>query len=410
MRLRHVPLETVAEAQRRAKRRLPKSVYVAIMAAVEKGATLDRNVAVFDDVGFSPRVGMTAAPARDLGTTVLGERLAMPVIIAPAGVQAVWPDGDVAVARAAASMGTAMSASNFAGSPLVRIVEANPATFFQLYWSGDRDDIAGRVEHARAIGVKALIITLDATAYASRDWGSPTFPERLDLPSAFRFSPVGLSRPRWLLRFLCNGGFPDLKVPNLATTADGIPTMFEGVRRWAMTPRPTWDDVAWLRALWSGPFLVKGIFHPDDARRAVDAGASAISVSNHGGNNLDTTPAALRALPAIAQAVGGEVEVLFDGGVRRGGDVAKALALGARAVLVGRPWIFGLAADGERGVREVLEILRAGLDDTLVRLGHDSIADLSPHDLVLPRDFALSLSSNPASAVAHGGAQGTARR
>ena len=410
MRLRHVPLETVAEAQRRAKRRLPKSVYVAIMAAVEKGATLDRNVAVFDDVGFSPRVGMTAAPARDLGTTVLGERLAMPVIIAPAGVQAVWPDGDVAVARAAASMGTAMSASNFAGSPLVRIVEANPATFFQLYWSGDRDDIAGRVEHARAIGVKALIITLDATAYASRDWGSPTFPERLDLPSALRFSPVGLSRPRWLLRFLCNGGFPDLKVPNLATTADGIPTMFEGVRRWAMTPRPTWDDVAWLRALWSGPFLVKGVFHPDDARRAVDVGASAISVSNHGGNNLDTTPAALRALPAIAQAVGGEVEVLFDGGVRRGGDVAKALALGARAVLVGRPWIFGLAADGERGVREVLEILRAGLDDTLVRLGHDSIADLSPHDLVLPRDFALSLSSNPASAVAHGGAQATARR
>ncbi|AMU92616.1 hypothetical protein ATM17_30630 (plasmid) [Sphingopyxis macrogoltabida] len=293
-----------------------------------------------------------------------------------------------------------MAVSNFAGSPLEEIVLANPATFFQLYWSGSRDDIAYRVERAKQLGVKALILTLDATAYASRDWGSPSVPERIDLMNAMRFFPVALSRPQWLLRFPLSDRFPDLKVPNLSTAKDGVPAMFEGVMRWVQTPRPAWEGVAWLRRLWGGPLMVKAIFHPDDARRDVDSGASAISVSNYGGNNLDTTPAALRALPTIARPVGGDAEVLFDGGVRRGGDIVKALTLGARAVLVGRLWIFGLAADGERGgVGEVLQILRAGIDDTLVRLGQDSIADVSQDDLLLPRDFELQSTSRRTSAV-----------
>lgn len=386
---KRIPIETVAEAQRRAKKELPEPVYVSILAGVEKGVTLDLNVAIFDEIGFRPRIGIAIPPDRKLSTSVLGQDISLPVIIAPAGVQGVWPGGEIPVAKAAAEAGTAIALSNFASVPFESVAAANPKAFLQLYWSGTRDEIVQRVETARKAAAKALILTLDATPYWSRDWGSPSIPERINLANAIKFAPVALSRPAWLLRFLLNGGIPDMRVPNLATPSNPKLTMVEGVIGWAQTPRPTWQDLQWLRELWGGPFMVKGVTHPDDARRAVDIGATAISVSTHGGNNLDTTPAALHALPAVVRAVGAQIEVLFDSGPRRGGDVAKALALGARAVLIGRPWIFGLAADGERGVREVLEIFRAGIDNTLVSLGHQSIHDLSPDDLIIPDGFEL---------------------
>jgi L-lactate dehydrogenase (cytochrome) len=153
------------------------------------------------------------------------------------------------------------------------------------------------------------------------------------------------------------------------------------------TPLPTWEDVAWLREQWDGPFAVKGIQHPDDARRAVDAGATAISVSNHGGNNLDGTPGSIRALPGVVDAVGDQLEILFDGGIRRGSDVVKALALGARAVMIGRAYLWGMAAGGEKGVANVLQILRSGIDEDLLGLGRSSIHDLVPEDLIVPPDF-----------------------
>jgi len=187
-----------------------------------------------------------------------------------------------------------------------------------------------------------------------------------------------------------HGGLPKFEVPNFAPSASARSLgMVDSSIVWAQTPNPTWKDIAWLRDLWGGPFMVKGIMDPDDARRAIDIGATAISVSSHGGNALDGLPASIRALPAVANAVGDEVEVCFDGGVRRGGDVAKALALGARAVLVGRPWFFGLGAGGEQGVFEVLEILRKGLQVSLLHLGHESIQDLSPADLIAPEGFFL---------------------
>ena len=165
------------------------------------------------------------------------------------------------------------------------------------------------------------------------------------------------------------------------------PTFFTAYGEWMQTPPPSWDDVAWLREQWDGPFMLKGVTRVDDAKRALDAGVSAISVSNHGGNNLDGTPATIRALPSVVEAVGHEVEVLLDGGVRRGSDVVKAVALGARAVMIGRAYLWGLAANGQAGVENVLDILRGGIESALLGLGHASIHNLHPDDLVIPDGF-----------------------
>jgi heme/flavin dehydrogenase (mycofactocin system) len=382
--------ESVAEAQRRARKRLPTSVYAALLAGSEKGVTLRDNVDAFDEVRLAPRTAGLAGK-RDLGTTVLGQKIALPVVISPTGVQAVHPDGEVAVARAAAARDTAMGLSSFASKPVEEVVASNPKTFLQLYWIGSRDEMVRRVERARAAGAAGLILTLDWSFSHSRDWGSPRIPERLGLKELLRLAPQGLTRPRWLLRYARAGHLPDLAVPNMADAGRPAPTFFGAYGQWMQTPPPTWEDVRWLRAQWTGPFLLKGVIRVDEAKRAVDAGVSAISVSNHGGNNLDGTPATIRALPAIADAVGDQVEVLLDGGVRRGSDVVKALALGARAVLVGRAYLWGLAAGGEAGVRNVLDILRNGIDSTLLALGHASVRDLGRGDVLLPPGFAVAL-------------------
>ncbi|GAA3109477.1 mycofactocin biosynthesis FMN-dependent deaminase MftD [Pseudonocardia yunnanensis] len=378
--------ESVAEAQRRAKKRLPKSVYMALVAGSEQGITLEDNVRAFGEIGFRPHIA-DLPQQREQATSVLGQAIAFPVVISPTGVQAVSPEGEVAVARAAAAAGTAMGLSSFASKPVEDVVAANPATFFQTYWVGGRDRILQRAERARAAGVTALIVTLDWTFATRRDWGSPPIPERLDLKAMLRFAPEGILRPRYLLDWARHGALPDLTTPNLAGPGEDAPTFFGAYGEWMQTPLPTWEDIAWLREQWGGPFAIKGIMHPDDARRAVDAGATAISVSNHGGNNLDGTPASIRALPAVVEAVGGQVEILVDGGVRRGSDVVKALALGARAVLIGRAYLWGMAANGEKGVANVLQILRSGIDEALLGLGRSSVHDLCPEDLIVPPDF-----------------------
>ena len=379
--------ESVAEAQRRARKRLPSSVYGALIAGAEAGSTLAGNVAAFEQLGLVPRIATGLGPGRDLRTTVMGQELAFPVVVSPTGVQAVHPDGEVAVARAVSGAGIAAGLSSFASKPLGEVVAANPATFFQAYWMGSRDRIVQILEHARDGGARGIILTLDWTFSHRRDWGSPEIPQKVDLRTAVRMAPQAVRRPRWVRDWVRAGGLPDLSVPNMAVPGAAAPGFFEAYGEWMTTAPPTWDDIAWMRSQWDGPFLVKGIAHPDDARAAVQAGATAISVSNHGGNNVDTTPATIRLLPAVAAAVGDDLEVLLDGGVRRGSDVVKALALGARAVLVGRAPLWGLAANGEAGVANVLEILRAGIDETLVGLGRASIADLRPEDVVVPPGF-----------------------
>jgi len=388
--VRNAWFETVAEAQRRAKRRLPRSVYSALLAGSEAGVTYRDNTAAFGELGFAPRVG-NLAPQRDLSTTVMGVELSMPVLISPTGVQAVDPDGEVAVARAAAARGIAMGLSSFASKPVEDVTATGAAVLFQMYWSGSRDDMARRMDRARAAGCAGLIVTLDWSFSHCRDWGSPVIPEKMDRKALLRFAPEVLARPSYLMAYARSGAIPDLTAPNMSLPGEPAPTFFGAYGEWMQTPPATWDDIAWMRAQWDGPFMVKGIIRVDDAKEAVAAGATAISVSNHGGNNLDGTPATIRALPEIAAAVGDQVEVLLDGGVRRGSDVVKALALGARAVMIGRAYLWGLAANGQAGVENVLDILRAGADSALLALGHRSVRELGADDVIVPPGFTRRL-------------------
>jgi heme/flavin dehydrogenase (mycofactocin system) len=388
--MKHTWFETVAEAQRRAKKRLPNSVYGALVAGSEKGITVEENVTAYSELGFAPHVAGSPA-SRDLSTSVMGQDISLPVVISPTGVQAVHPDGEVGMARAAAARGTAMGLSSFASMPVEDVVAANPKTFFQIYWVGTRDQMVERVERARAAGAVGLIATLDWSFSHGRDWGSPVIPESMNLRQMIRLAPQALSRPRWLYAFVRSGHLPNLTVPNMAAKGQEGPTFFGAYGQWMQTPPPSWEDVAWLRAQWGGPFMLKGVSRVDDARRAVDAGVTAISVSNHGGNNLDGTPATIRTLPPVAEAVGHQIEVLLDGGIRRGSDVVKAVALGAKAVMIGRASLWGLGAGGQAGVENVLDLLRSGIESAMLGLGHASISELNPDDLVIPAGFVRPL-------------------
>lgn len=356
---------------------------------IGEGVSVGDNLSAFAELGFAPHVAGLSAK-RDQATTVMGQAISMPVLISPTGVQAVHPDGEVAVARAAAARGTAIGLSSFASKPVEEVTAANPQTFFQMYWTGSREQLCGRMERARSAGAVGLIVTTDWSFSNGRDWGSPAIPEKMDLKAMLRFAPEGIRRPRWLFEFAKTGRVPDLTAPNLAD-GGAAPTFFGAYGEWMQTPLPTWQDIAWLRQQWGGPFMLKGVMRVDDARRAVDAGVSAISVSNHGGNNLDGTPAPIRALPAIAEAVGDQIEIVLDGGIRRGSDVVKAVALGARAVMIGRAYLWGLAAGGQAGVENVLDILRGGIDSALLGLGLSSIRELSPADLVIPAGYRRDL-------------------
>ena len=385
--------ETVAEAQRRAKKRLPRSVYSALLAGSERGVSIDDNTAAFGQLGFAPHVA-GFSEKRDQATTLMGEEISLPVICSPTGVQAVHPDGEVAVARAAAARGTITGLSSFASKPVEEVVAANPQTFFQVYWLGTREAILKRLDRARKAGARGLIVTTDWSFSMGRDWGSPKIPERLDFKAMVKLSPEAATRPRWLLEYARAGFLPDLSVPNLVEPGEQPPTFFGAYYEWMQTPLPTWEDLAWLREQWDGPVMLKGVCRIDDAKRAVDAGMTAISVSNHGGNNLDTTPAPIRVLPSIVEAVGDQVDVVLDGGVRRGSDVVKAVALGAKAVMIGRAYLWGLAANGQPGVENVLDLLRGGIDSALLGLGKSSIHELTPDDVLVPPGFTRTLGAD----------------
>ena len=380
--------ETVGEAQKRARKRLPKTVYSSLVAGTQAGITVNDNMDAFTELGFAPHV-IGTTPERNLATTVMGQELPFPVMISPTGVQAVDPDGEVAVARAAANRGTAMGLSSFASKPVEEVTAVNDKTFFQIYWLGSREDILARAQRAKDAGCKGLIVTTDWVFNVGRDWGSPEIPEKVDLAAVAKLAPEMITKPKYALSWFRDGKLliPDLTAPNIAHPDQAGPTFFDVYGQWMNTPPPTWEDLQWLREQWDGEFMVKGITRMDDAKRARDIGATAISVSNHGGNNLDGTPATIRVLGPIADELGNDLDVLLDGGIRRGSDVAKALALGAKAVMIGRAYLWGLAANGQAGVENVLDLMRMGLDSTLMGIGKNDVADLTRDDLIIPEGF-----------------------
>lgn len=394
--------ESVAVAQQRARKKLPQPVYAALIAGSERGQTVQDNQASFAEIGLAPHVAGQAAEG-DLSTKVLGQDLALPIMLSPAGVQAVHPDGEVAAARAAAARGIVMGLSNFASKSVEEVTATGANTFFQMYWTGDRDTIVQRMRRANAAGVHGLIATLDWSFSIGRDWGSPEIPERVDLKTMVRIAPRMVTKPRWLWQFGRAGGMPDLTAPNLAPPGGEAPTFFGAYYEWMTTPPPTWEDVAWMADQWrqiSGtPFVLKGVCRVDDALRAVDSGVAGISVSNHGGNNIDGTPASIRMVKPIADRVGDQIDVVMDGGIRRGSDVIKALALGAKAVLIGRAYLWGLAANGQAGVENVLDLLGGGMRSALRALAVDSVRDLSPDLLLVPEGFHRTLGA-PHGAIA----------
>ncbi|MGI8312240.1 pre-mycofactocin synthase MftD [Saccharopolyspora hattusasensis] len=378
-----IRFRNLAEAERVAKRRLPRAIWLAVKAGNEQGWTLDENVRVFSELGFSPTV-FDRPTNFDLSARVLGIDVEFPVLVSPVGAQAIHPDGEVGVARAAARAGTAIGLSSWSSDSVADVARANDNTIFQLYWVGSRPEIEARVEAARAAGAKALIVTLDWSFTPRRDWGVPPAPPSdRSISTLARLTPHALSRPGWLIRYLRRGRIPELRVPNLVTLDGRVPYFGKAWADFEATPPPTWDDVKWLRDLWGGPFMVKGISTVRDAKLCVDLGADAISLSNHGGNNIDGTPSPLRQLPYLVDAVGDQVDVMVDGGIRRGSDVVKAVALGAKAVFIGRAFLYGLAAGGEEGVYQVLQVLRNGIRETMYGIGRSSLSELSRDDLLL---------------------------
>jgi heme/flavin dehydrogenase (mycofactocin system) len=389
----HKAIETVDEAHRKAKKVLPKDVYSALQAGSDGGATMKGNLNAFEEIGMIPRVGAEIPSSLDLTATFMGQPIELPVVIAPAAAFAMHPDGEAGVARAAERAGTAIGLSNVASVPIEEVTRENSRSFAQLYWSGGREVVAERVERFRRAGVKGLIFTMDLSAarvaYNPRDCGSPVYPDGINLATLVKYAPMAAGNPTWFLRYAKRRSLPGLEAPNMARTGGPVPTLVGALHEWLQSSVPTWEDVAWLSDLWGGQLMVKGIAAADDARRAVDAGATAIGVSNHGGNNLDTTPSPLRFLPSVVSAVGDRAEVTFDSGVRRGTDVLKALALGASSVMIGRPWFYGLAADGERGVFEVLDTFRGTIERALIGLGKSSISEVTVDDLVIPEGFII---------------------
>lgn len=380
-RRRAARLLDAGDAQRAAARALPRGIRGYVDGGSEGEVTLARNARAFRDVAFAPRMA-TWVDQPDLSTKVLGTPIDLPVLTAPCGgMRLVHPDGDLGLATGAARAGTIHVASSAAGYTLEEIATVEGPQWFQLYRFSSQATMEHLVGRAEAAGYSALVATVDTAVagFRSRDYKNGfSYSMRVNARNAVKLAPQLLPKPAWLARYVLDG-LP-FEIPNTAeVTVDGKPMVLtEMTRGGAGSHSPTWTDLDWLRANWPGPLVVKGIITPADALRAVDAGADAVIVSNHGGRQLDGSPATLTALPRIVDAVGDRTEVLLDSGIRRGSDVLKALSLGARAVLVGRLPAWGLAAAGTAGVERVLEILRTEMVRTMRLMGCRTVADLDP--------------------------------
>jgi L-lactate dehydrogenase (cytochrome) len=377
---------TATDYRELARRRLPRQIFDYIDGGAYDEFTLRANVDDLQRV-LLRQVVMRDVSVRDQAVEVLGQRLALPIVLAPVGLAGMYaPRAEVLAARAAEAAGVPFVESTVSICSIEEVAGATTAPpWFQLYVMRDRGYAQDLMARAQAVGTPVLMLTIDLAVVGARH--RDTRNAMVGQPSAWAKAARGLdlvSHPRWV-RNVALGGKP-LTFGNLEKAVPGAssPTDF---REWVdeqFDPSVTWDDIAWVREHWNGRLVVKGVLDPEDARRAADAGVDGVVVSNHGGRQLDSVPSTARALPDVADAIGDDVEVLADGGVRTGLDVVKMVALGARAVLIGRPWAWAVAARGEAGVRHVIEGMRADIDTALGLTGQNSVAGLDRSALYEP--------------------------
>lgn len=379
---------TVADARSLARKRLPKAMFDAIERGSDQELTLQWNLDAFRDVVLLPRVSPRSSQ-RDLSTTVLGHEISLPVMIAPTGnIRIFHTAGEPGVATVVGNVGTVQIVSCFTGYPIEEVTaQAKGPIFFGLYIVGGRENTERMIDRVNRAGCKALVVTVDNAARHQKQRAKRQgilSPIGLTAATAMRFGPQMILKPSWSLDFLRDGMHLDAP---MWIKANGKPATFGEMSDSIAAEVATWADIAWIREAWGGPIVIKGILHPDDARRAVELGADAIVVSNHGGRNVDGSPSSLSVLPGIVEAVKGQLEIYLDGGVRRGTDVVKAIALGAQAVLIGRAYVWGHAAAGPAGVQRILEIFRSDIDSALASLGCSSIRDLNTSHVSIPQSW-----------------------
>jgi isopentenyl diphosphate isomerase/L-lactate dehydrogenase-like FMN-dependent dehydrogenase len=367
----------IEDLRQLARRRLPRVVFDYIDGGADAERTLRENCRIFDDITFRPRAAV-AVPQVDLGIRAIGQSFSLPFLLAPIGSSRMFfPRAETHAAAAAGAAGTGYILSTLSGCALEDVKRATQGpAWYQVYLVGGREVAERAIARAAEAGFSALVVTVDTAMSGMRERDL-----RNGTPALLSGNPLAMAphawqlvtRPRWLAGFLGDGGL--MQFPNVVLPGSG-PMKYESVGPALARSVVTWADLAWIRQVWRGPILVKGVLTGDDARRSADEGASGVIVSNHGGRQLDGVAASLRALPEVVDAAGARVDVLMDGGIRRGSDIVKALCLGAKGVLIGRAYAYGVAAGGEAGVARAIEILRADVVRTLTLLGVESVGAL----------------------------------
>jgi isopentenyl diphosphate isomerase/L-lactate dehydrogenase-like FMN-dependent dehydrogenase len=380
----------IEDLRRLARNRLPRMVFDYIDGGAEREWTLRENMRAFEDVMFRPRSAV-ATPKCDLKTMVLGLPIDLPFILAPVGSSRMfYPRGEEAAASAAGDAGTIYTLSTLSGCMMEDVKQATSGNaWYQLYLVGGRDVAMKAIARAKACGYKALVVTIDTPVAGMRERDARNGVKQLLAQNLSTVPYLGqmLSRPGWLYTFFGDGGL--MNFPNIVL-ADG-PMGYADVGAALEASATSWEDFTWIRDAWGGPIIAKGVHTADDARKAVDHGAAAIVVSNHGARQLDGVAATIRVLPEVVQAVGGQTEILLDGGIRRGSDMVKALCMGARAVLIGRAYAYGLGAGGYDGVTRAIQILKGDVIRTMKLLGCGAIKDLDGSFVEVPSDWTARL-------------------
>lgn len=380
----------IEDLRRMAQRRLPRMAFDYIDGGAEREWTLKGNMRAFEDVMFRPRSAV-ATPKCDLKTTVVGMPIELPLILAPVGSSRMfYPRGEEQAAAAAGDAGTIYTLSTLSGCRMEDVKAATPgAAWYQLYLVGGRDVALKAIARAKACGYKALVVTIDTPVAGMRERDARNGVKELLAMNLSTVPHLGqmLVRPGWLVSFFGDGGL--MNFPNIVL-ADG-PMGYADVGAALEASATSWEDFKWIRDAWGGPIVAKGVHTADDARHAVDHGAAAIVVSNHGARQLDGVAPTIRVLPEVVRAVNGQTEILLDGGIRRGSDIVKALCMGARAVLIGRAYAYGLGAGGRAGVDRAISILKADVIRTMKLLGCAAIKDLDATFVDVPSEWTASL-------------------